>query len=194
MSDWNPWKMTAIGMALVIATALITGLVVANWNRADRPAGSSQPSDSLVSQPPAAAPPTTVTAPPGPVTTPAPASLPAPARSGGASRITSNQTSSAPTPTAADVDACNAHAKSEVGDKTVKTVTDALIGAVAGAGVGAAGGAIAGGGKGAGKGAGIGGVVGAAAGTLYGLNEAKSHDARYVQAYRTCMKARGYTG
>ncbi|MBI3781336.1 MAG: hypothetical protein HY278_09830, partial [candidate division NC10 bacterium] len=33
MSDerWNPWKVTAIGMAVVFATALITGLVVANW-------------------------------------------------------------------------------------------------------------------------------------------------------------------
>jgi hypothetical protein len=28
----NPWKLTAIGMALVIATALVTGLVVANWS------------------------------------------------------------------------------------------------------------------------------------------------------------------
>ena len=27
----NPWKMTAIGMGLVIASALVTGLVVANW-------------------------------------------------------------------------------------------------------------------------------------------------------------------
>ena len=27
----NPWKLTTIGMALVIATALATGLVVANW-------------------------------------------------------------------------------------------------------------------------------------------------------------------
>jgi hypothetical protein len=27
----NPWKLTAIGMALVMATALVTGLVVANW-------------------------------------------------------------------------------------------------------------------------------------------------------------------
>lgn len=30
-SHWSPWKMTAIGMALVIVTALLTGLVVANW-------------------------------------------------------------------------------------------------------------------------------------------------------------------
>ena len=28
---WNPWKITAIGMAVLFATALITGLVVANW-------------------------------------------------------------------------------------------------------------------------------------------------------------------
>lgn len=27
----NPWRLTAIGMALVVATALATGLVVANW-------------------------------------------------------------------------------------------------------------------------------------------------------------------
>ena len=31
--NWkNPWKLTTIGMALVIATALATGLVVANWS------------------------------------------------------------------------------------------------------------------------------------------------------------------
>jgi hypothetical protein len=30
MSTWNPWKATAIGLALVMSTALITGLVVAN--------------------------------------------------------------------------------------------------------------------------------------------------------------------
>jgi len=27
----NPWKLTAVGMALVIATVVVTGLVVANW-------------------------------------------------------------------------------------------------------------------------------------------------------------------
>ena len=31
--SWNnPWKLTAIGMGLVVATALATGLVVANWS------------------------------------------------------------------------------------------------------------------------------------------------------------------
>jgi uncharacterized protein YcfJ len=32
----NPWKVTAIGMAVVMATALVTGLVVANWSGSDR--------------------------------------------------------------------------------------------------------------------------------------------------------------
>ena len=40
MSDWNPWKMTAIGMALVIVTAVITGFVVASWNSGDKSQGS----------------------------------------------------------------------------------------------------------------------------------------------------------
>jgi hypothetical protein len=97
-------------------------------------------------------------------------------------------------PTAAAVDACNQYAKNAAGDKTLEVVKDAVIGGAVGAGVGAAGGAIAGGGKNAGKGAGIGGLVGATAGTLYGLNEAKSNDARYVEAYRACMRGRGYTG
>jgi hypothetical protein len=34
----NPWKLTAIGMAVVMATALVTGLVVANWTGGDRAA------------------------------------------------------------------------------------------------------------------------------------------------------------
>jgi hypothetical protein len=32
MDKWNPWKVTALAMALVMATALVTGLVVANWS------------------------------------------------------------------------------------------------------------------------------------------------------------------
>ena len=31
-NDWNPWKLTTIGMALVGVTALVTGLVVAQWS------------------------------------------------------------------------------------------------------------------------------------------------------------------
>src|SRR3989442_15791358 len=30
--SWNPWKVTALVLALVMATALVTGLVVANWS------------------------------------------------------------------------------------------------------------------------------------------------------------------
>jgi hypothetical protein len=100
----------------------------------------------------------------------------------------------APVPSAAVVEACNRHASGTVGDPTSHVVKDALVGGAVGAGVGAAGGAIAGGGKGAGKGAAIGGIVGATAGTLYGLNEAKKDDVRYVEAYRACMQQRGYPG
>ncbi len=170
MSDWNPWKVTAIGMALVIVTSVITGLVVASWNNADK----TQTSTPQTSAP--AAPARRVGTAPG------------------ASAVASTSAPHVATPTAVDVDTCNAYAKGQAGDKTMETIKDALIGAAAGAGVGAAGGAIAGGGKGAGKGAGIGGVVGAAAGTLYGLNQSQSHDARYVEAYRACMRGRGYTG
>lgn len=147
-NTWNPWKMTAIGLALVIVTAVVTGLVVANWT-------GKEPAKTAVS--------------------------------GGSARPV------AATPTVADVGACNQYAKSVSGDKTTEVVKDALIGGAVGAGVGAASGAIAGGGTGAGKGAGIGGVVGLAAGTLYGINEANKNDARYVEAYRTCMRGRGYT-
>lgn len=141
-NSWNPWKMTAIGMALVIVTALITGLVVANWNGTGK-------------------------------TTPA--------------------RRAAVAPSAADVEACNQYAQAQAGDKTAEVLKDAVIGGALGAGVGAAGGAIAGGGKGAGKGAAIGGLFGATAGTLYGINEGHKNDARYVAAYRTCMRGRGYT-
>jgi hypothetical protein len=33
---WNPWKLTAIGMAVVVVTAVVTGLVVANWTGGER--------------------------------------------------------------------------------------------------------------------------------------------------------------
>jgi len=56
----NPWKLTAIGMALVIVTALATGLVVANWSGKDSDrkvadASSSRPASRVArSQTPAA--------------------------------------------------------------------------------------------------------------------------------------------
>ncbi|MBI2526601.1 MAG: hypothetical protein HYY95_07870 [Candidatus Rokubacteria bacterium] len=147
---WNPWKLTALGLALVASTALVTGLVVASWGPSDEPGAPSTP------------------------------------RTGTARHV-------AAVPTAADVEACNQYARSR-GDRTVEVVKDAAIGAVVGAGVGAAGGAVAQGGKGAGKGAAIGGIVGGTAGTLYGLNATKQNDARYAEAYRACLRGRGYTG
>jgi hypothetical protein len=150
---WNPWKMTAVGMMLVVATAVITGLVVASWGPKEgtTPASSSSATARRAAEP------------------------------------------IARTPSQADVDACNQYAKAQAGNKAIEVVKDGASGAVAGATVGAAGGAIADGGTGAGKGAAIGGIVGATAGTLYGLNETKKNDARYVEAYRACMKGRGFS-
>jgi hypothetical protein len=162
----NPWKMTAIGMAVVMVTALVTGLVVANWTGGDR---AAQEQKALAQQEQKAP----------------QKGQPAPARVAAV----------AATPTSGAIEACNKYAATEAGsqDKTMEVVKDGAIGAVVGAAVGAAGGAIAGGGKGAGKGAAIGGVVGAGGGTLYGLNENKKHDERYRAAYASCMRARGFT-
>src|SRR5437870_13427279 len=172
MDKWNPWKVTALAMALVMATALITGLVVANWSGSNQDAEHKAPAnDRLVPQ-----------------SQPRPAAVkPAQPQTGQARPAV---------PTQEVVDACNRYAAAQVGeaDKTKEVVKDAAIGAVVGAAVGAAGGAIAGGGKGAGKGAAIGGVLGAGGGTLYGLNEAKKQDERYRDAYALCMRARGYGG
>jgi uncharacterized protein YcfJ len=167
--SWNPWKVTSIGMSLVMATALVTGLVVANWS------GSSRDSEQRVAVRAGTRPVQSVrTKPSAPQVVQA---VPA-------------------VPTQEVVDACNRYATDQVGeqDKTKEVVKDAAIGAVVGAAVGAAGGAVAGGGKGAGKGAAIGGIVGAGGGTLYGLNENKKNDERYRGAYSSCMRSRGYAG
>jgi hypothetical protein len=168
MVKWNPWKLTALAMALVMATALVTGLVVANWS------GSSQEAP-----PPANA-----------------RLIPQPKAAGGRPAAPQAVQTTPTVPTKEVVEACNRYASAQVGetDKTQEVVKDAAIGAVVGAAVGAAGGAIAGGGKGAGKGAAIGGVVGAGGGTLYGLNENKKNDEKYRAAYSSCMKSRGYSG
>src|SRR5262245_41156892 len=152
----NPWKMTAIGMALVVVTALVTTVVVANWkgSSADPPAiGSASPRSDTTPAPPGAS-----LAPAASSTAPA-ATAPAPAPA---------------VPTKAAIQACNRQAETTK-DKTVEVVKDGAIGGAIGAAVGAAGGAIAGGGGGAGKGAAIGGLVGAGGGVLYGLNENKQH-------------------
>ena len=168
--NWgNPWKLTTIGLALVIVTALVTGLVVAQWSgtQADR-------QGAVVSTPPSP-----VAAAPAPSPR---AVAPAPQRV-------------STTPPRASIDACHQYAaQASQRDKTVEVVKDGAIGAVGGAAVGAAGGAIAGGGRGAGQGAAIGGILGAGVGSLYGLNENQKQDQRYRDAYAKCMHSRGYTG
>jgi hypothetical protein len=174
-SSWNPWKMTAIGMVLVIVTALVTTVVVANWTgrAADPPAlGSASPAMPATAPPPA---PTAVQVQPGPV---APAE-PKPQMS-----------------LQAAAEACNRYAANQTSgkSKTAEVVTDGAIGGAIGAAVGAASGAIAGGGKGAGTGAAVGGLVGVGGGVLYGLNENRKNDERYRTAYAGCMRSRGYAG
>lgn len=189
---WNPWKLTTIGLLLVLATALVTGIVVANWS------GTSQDAASIATPPPAPAPtaaskpatkavPTRTAAaarPSAPTPPPAPGASPAPVQTAASS------------PSSEAIEACNRYAAGAptTGDKTVEVVKDAAIGALVGAAVGAAGGAIADGGRGAGKGAMIGGGVGVAGGVLYGINENRKNDQKYRDAYAACMRSRGYAG
>ena len=141
-ATWNPWKMTAIGMALIAAAAVIMGLLMADW-------GPRAELEALLS----------------PAVTPAaPAAAPAGAV--------------AQSPSPADVEACNQYAKAQAGDKAIEVVKAGTAAEV---------------GKGPGKGAALGGMVTATAGTLQGINERKKNDARYVEAYRACMKGRGFS-
>lgn len=163
---WNPWKLTAIGMAVVVVTALVTGLVVANWTGGERDRAAERPASKMAEQP----------------------AHPARVSSAVAATPSKNAIEACNRYAAAD-----AGARKETKDKTVEVVKDGAIGAALGAAVGAAGGAIADGGKGAGKGAAIGGLVGAGAGSLYGLNENKKSDEKYRAAYSSCMRSRGYS-
>jgi len=164
-SSWNnPWKLTSLGLGLVAATALATGLVVANWTGKESEKSAAVEAGSGRTAPRVAS---------SQVPTAAPA---------------------VPVQSAVEACNQYAASQAGQRDKTVDTVKDAGIGAIAGAALGAAGGAIANGGRGAGKGAAIGGLVGAGGGTLYGLNENQKHDERYRGAYAACMRSRGYTG
>src|SRR5262249_4134597 len=162
----NPWKLIAVGMALVAVTAFATSLVVAN--RSGKSAESQKAAD--VTSPAWTSPrPTTAASSPSP--TPA-------------------------VPTQSIIATCNQRAASQVPsrDKTVDTVKDGAIGAVAGAVVGAAGGAIAGGGSGAGKGAAIGGAGGAGGGARRRAHREPQHDAQCREGYGACMRSHGYIG
>ena len=134
----HPWKMTAIGMALVVSTAVITGLLVSVWGPR---AGLEALFSSGVSSP----------------------------------TVTSTAGAVAQSPSPADVEACNQYAKAQAGDKAIEVVKEGAVG------------------RRAGTGAVNGGMVSAAAGTLYGIDERKKNDARYVEAYRACMKGRGFS-
>jgi Glycine zipper len=165
---WNPWKMTAIGMGLTVAVAVVTGVVVASWPESEPARKTDTAAVARKSE----------------------ARAPA--------IVAAARTVAAPTqaavPSQVAIDACNQQAASQTSKtgKTVEIVKDGAIGAAIGAAVGAAGGAIADGGSGAGKGAVIGGLVGAGGGALYGVNENRKNDARYRDAYAGCMRSRGF--
>lgn len=180
---WNPWKLATIGILVIFATALVTGVVVAHYKGAtdtqtpdaQQLASANAPGAPVENAPPAVPPAAAPQAPAAPA-----AQAPAPPH-----RHTSAR------PSTADIEDCNRYAAS-THNRTGDTVKDALVGGAAGAGLGAAGGAIAGGGGGAGKGAGIGALVGATAGTLFGLNDTNQRDNRTAAAYRACMRRHGY--
>lgn len=175
----NPWKLATLAMGGMIAIALTTGLVVANY---DRLSTDEIPADG---SPGYAAPPVPRAAAPAP-RRPAASAYDAP----------SAPRADAPAPrqpSTADIENCNAYAAA-ARSRAEEALKGAIVGGAVGAGVGAAGGAIAKGGKGAGKGAGIGSILGATVGTLYGLDQANQANARSEAAYRECMARRGYTG
>jgi hypothetical protein len=166
-TSWNnPWKLISIGLGLVIVTAVVTGIVVANWT-------GTKPAEQVADT-------TSAVKPPAPPAAPA-ATRPRPASS---------------VPPQSAIDTCNKYAATPPSqrDKTIEVVKDAAIGGAGGAAVGAAGGAIAGGGKGAGTGAAIGGLVGAVGGTLYGLNDIHKNNQEAQAAYARCMQAHGHSG
>jgi hypothetical protein len=114
---WNPWSVAALGLVFVMASALVTGLVVANWSgssqeaepRRQNSAGSrSWQSTRTVSVKPAAAP------------------------------IAGSVPVAVALPTAEAVQACNQRAADEVGapERTEEAVKDATSGGVAAVGGG----------------------------------------------------------
>src|SRR5206468_2519743 len=118
----NPWKLTAIGMALIMTTALVTGLVVANWTGSSKDKVEERAfDDRKAAQSPAAS--------------------PATARQAARQQVASapRVVSSAPTQPSlqASVEACNQYAAQQTGsrDQKVDTVKGAgrpLFGAAGG--------------------------------------------------------------
>ena len=194
--SWNPWKTTAVGMALVVVTAVVTGVVVAQWRGTENDTQATDARTPEAKRSPVATSPrpaSTHRELPRPVQS---AAVAAPAPPPAASTAPRAPVNVAQTPAPSTVEECNRYATEHTTsrDKTMDTVKNAGVGALVGAAVGAAGGAIADGGKGAGKGAAIGGILGAGGGTVYGLNENKKHDEAYRDAYASCMRSKGYSG
>jgi len=191
-TERDPWKLVALGMGVIFATALTTGVVVAHYVGSPQPepqsiaANAPQAADGMQNAAGQTAPAAGVPGQQAAVQQPVAQQEPA---AGERAPATTHRV--AARPSTADIESCNRYARTSH-DKAGDTITSALVGGLAGAGLGAAGGAIADGGSGAGKGAGIGGLVGVAAGTVYGLNEANKHDAQAAAAYRACMRRRGY--
>jgi hypothetical protein len=114
---WNPWNIAALGLVLVMASALVTGLVVANWS------GSSQEPEPRRQAPTASRPwQSTRTVSVKPAAAPIARSVPVVVA----------------TPTAEAVLACNQRATDEVGEpeRTEEAVRDATSGGVAAVGGG----------------------------------------------------------
>ena len=191
MADTSPnqWKLATIGLLIVGATVLITSLVIGRDTKVVPPEEIVQTEEAdtqvakkeVVKKEPTSKPKVAVkvaAAPPAPKPAPAPEPVysPQPAH-----------------PPQSIIQACNKYASDQVNSKTEEVVKDAGIGALLGAATGAAVGAIEGGGSGAEKGAGIGAIAGGAGGTLYGVNENQTNDARYQEAYSSCMRSRGYS-
>jgi hypothetical protein len=114
---WTPWNVAALGLVLVMASALVAGLVVANWS------GSSQEPEPR-RQAPAASRPWQSTR----TVSVKPAAAP----------IARSVTVAAAIPTAEAVQACNQRATDEVGEpgRTEEAVRDATSGNVAAVGGG----------------------------------------------------------
>lgn len=180
MADISPnqWKMATIGLLIVGATVLITSIVIGRDTKVVPPEEIVQNQETeakVAEKEPVIKPEPAVkiaAAPPAPKPVYSP---PQPAH-----------------PPQSIVQACNKYASEQINSKTMEVVKDAGIGALGGAALGAAIGAISGGGSGAAKGAGIGAIGGGVGGTLYGLNENKTQDARYQEAYSSCIRSRGY--
>ncbi len=187
MADISPnqWKMATIGLLIVGATVLITSIVIGRDTKVVPPEEIVQNQETeakVAKEEPVIKPKPAVKV---AVASPAPKPAPAP-----------KPVYSPPQPAhppQSIVQACNKYASEQVNSKTMEVVKDAGIGALGGAALGAAIGAISGGGSGAAKGAGIGAIGGGVGGTLYGLNENQTNDARYQEAYSSCMRSRGYS-